>query len=207
MKDPMVRKIFNIEDNYAKFEWVSEFCLFGEPFVPFYEQRDMIYRKVLPIKSVMKKMAAVNANLSKEHLRYIIRNPKPFSYKNYDKARLIKYYEDWAMGSINFVVDNIYQLTLDNNHCEYVERWTNENLVICMNGYIVYDGINPRKTKNHPFKIINFTRQPGTWISDGVGTLLAGQQRLYDALYNISFDLIKYNAGPMFMLQPGQHIE
>lgn len=55
--------------------------------------------------------------------------------------------------------------------------------------------------------MISFTRMPGTRISDGVGTLLAGQQRLYDALFNISFDLVKFNAGPMFMLQPGQHLE
>lgn len=119
--------------------------MFGEPFVPFHEQRDMIYRKVLPLKAIMRKMSALNHKLDKDHLRYIIRNPRPCSYKNYDKARLIKYFEDYALGTLNFAVDNIYQLTLDNNHCEYIERWTDENLVILLNGYIVYDGPNPKK--------------------------------------------------------------
>jgi hypothetical protein len=47
---------------------------------------------------------------------------------------------------------------------------------------------------------------PGTWISDSVGTILAGPQRLYDAMYNIMFDLAKFSSGPMFLTQPGVQI-
>lgn len=208
--DPVIQKVWGIQDNYAQFEWVSEFNLFGEPFVPFYEQRELVFRNVLPLKVIMKKLAALDWNLKKEHLQVIIRNPKPFIYKNYDKIRLIKYYEDYALGLVDFRMDNLFQLTLDNNHCEYVERWTEDNLVLCINGYIVYDWPNPLKKttkRTHPFKNIKFTRSPWVWVSDWVGTLLAWQQKLYDALYNLTFDLIKFNAGPMFLLQPGQAIE
>jgi hypothetical protein len=34
--------------------------LFGEPFVPYEDQRDMIYRKVLPINAIIKKIAALS---------------------------------------------------------------------------------------------------------------------------------------------------
>lgn len=210
MKDPTLKTIWWIQEDYAQFDRVSEFNLFGEPFVPYEDQRDMIYRKVLPIKSILKKLAALNTSLQKEHLEFILKNPKPFSLKNYDKIRLIKYYEDYALNTLNFQVDNLFQLTLDNNHSEYCERWTDDNLVLFLNGYIIYDGKNPLKDvtgKTHPFKKCGFTRTPGVWIGDGPGTLLAGQQKLYDALYNLSFDLIKFKAGPMFLLQPGQFIE
>jgi len=158
-----------IGDSYAQFDWVSEFELFGEPFVPFYEQRDIIFRKVLPISSIMKRLAVLNTKLEKAHLQFIIKNPKQFSLKNYEKVRLIKYYENYALNTLNFQVDNLFQLTLDNNHSEYVERWTEDNLVLFLNGYIVYDGVNPLKKitkKVHPFKVANFTRTPGTWIAD-----------------------------------------
>lgn len=210
IKDPLVKKMREIGDCYAQFDWVSEFELFGEPFVPFYEQRDIIFRKVMPIASIIKRLAVLNTKLEKAHLQFIIKNPKPFSLKNYEKIRLIKYYENYALNTLNFQVDNLFQLTLDNNHSEYVERWTEDNLVLFLNGYIIYDGMNPLKKitkKVHPFKVANFTRTPGTWIADGAGTLLAWQQKLYDALYNLTFDLIKFSAGPMFLLQPGQSIE
>ena len=115
----------------------------------------MIYRKVLPINSIIKKLALLNTNIKKEHLEFIIKNPKPFSLKNYDKIRLIKYYEDYALNTLNFQVDNLFQLTLDNNHSEYCERWTADNLVLFLNGYIIADCKNPLKgitDKVHPFK-------------------------------------------------------
>lgn len=210
LKDPTIRNIRGVQDNYAIFEWISEFNLFGEPFVPYEEQRDMIYRKVLPVNSIMKKALSLGSTIQKEHLEFIIKNPKPFSLKNYDKVRLIKYYEDYALNTLNFQVDNLFQLTLDNNHAEYIERWTEDNLVLFLNGYIIYDWVNPLKDitgKVHPFKKCWFTRSPGVWIADWVGTILAGQQKLYDALYNLSFDLVKFKAGPMFLLQPWQFIE
>jgi hypothetical protein len=91
--------------------------------------------------------------------------------------------------------------------CEYVEYRDGPNLAMCINGYLVYDYKNPLETKRHPFKVINYTRNPGVWVGDGVGTILAGTQKLYDAMFNIMFDLAKFNAGPMFLLKPGQFIE
>ena len=210
IKDPTVKNIWWIQDHYAIFERVSEFNLFGEPFVPYEDQRDMIYRKVLPINAIVKKVAALSGSIKKEHLEFIIKNPKPFSLKNYDKIRLIKYYEDYALNTLNFQVDNLFQLTLDNNHSEYVERWTEDNLVLFLNWYIIYDGLNPLKEithKVHPFKKCGYTRSPWVRVADWIGTMLVGQQKLYDALYNLSFDLIKLKAGPMFLLQPWQFIE
>jgi len=210
IKDPTVKNIRGIQNHYAIFDRVSEFNLFGEPFVPYEDQRDMIYRKVLPINSIIKKIAALSWDIKKEHLEFIVKNPKPFSLKNYDKIRLIKYYEDYALNTLNFQIDNLFQLTLDNNHSEYCERWTEDNLVLFLNGYIVYDWVNPLKKvthKVHPFKKCGYTRSPWVRVADWVWTMLAGQQKLYDALYNLSFDLIKFKAGPMFLLQPGQFIE
>ena len=143
MKDPDKDITYSIEDTYAEFERVSEFCLFGEPFIPFYEQRDIIYRKIIPIKDIMKRLATVDCKVTKEHLWFIIKQPKPFSYKNYDKVRTVKYYQDLYVADINFNVDNLFQMKQDNDHSEYVERWTEDNLIIAVNGYIVFDGKNP----------------------------------------------------------------
>jgi hypothetical protein len=44
-------------------------------------------------------------------------------------------------------------------------------------------------------------------VSQGIGISLAGIQKLYDALFNIMFDLAKFAAGPMFIVEPGQWIE
>ena len=207
IKDPEVQKLYNVENYYAQFEWVSEFSILWDPFNDFYDQREIIYRSVLPIKSAIKKMAAVNTELKKEHLHFLLKTPRPFLLKNYEKVRLIKYYEDYIMVNSNFQIDNLYQLNLDNSYCEYVEYRSWKNLVLCINWYVVYDWPNPRVTKTHPFKVINFSRMPWVWIADWAWTLLAWQQRLYDALYNITFDLIKFNAWPMFLAQPWQAFE
>ena len=59
MKNNDIDHLFHIEDFYANFERVSEFSLYGEPLVPFYEQRDMVYRKILPMRTILKKIAAL----------------------------------------------------------------------------------------------------------------------------------------------------
>jgi len=200
-------KKFSFWKPFARFERLSIFSLYGEPFVWFYEQRDIIYRKVLPIKTILNKLESVKYKLTEEHLKFIIDNPKPVSNKNFDKIRLIKYYDVSILTKDTMDVENLYSLTLDNNHVEYIEYWTQDNLVLMMNGYIIYDWPNPLNGKVHPFKIVNFTRDPWVWISDWVGTLLEWPQKLYNALYNISFDLLKFKAWPMFLKQPGQYIE
>jgi len=215
MNPDRVRQIKNLEDNstyyvddyYARFEWVSEFCLFGEPYQNFYDQRYIIYRKVLPIKNILNKIKYLDTKIEEEHIKLIIDHPKPCSTKNYDKVRLIKYKErkllEWELEWL----EKVFDVNFDNDYCEYIEYRTKENLIVMVNGYIVFDWPNPLDGRVSPFKMINFTRLPWTWIADGAWTLLAWQQRLYDTLYNISFDLLKFAAWPVFLKQPGMAIE
>lgn len=105
------------------------------------------------------------------------------------------------------VEKDLYKVKVNDDLVEYVERWDGKNLVIAINGYIVYDYKSPTHTERHPFKRVWYTRTPWIDIGDGVGTILAGSQKLYDAMFNIMFDLAKFAAGPMFLLKPGQAIE
>lgn len=205
------QKTYYVNDFYAKFERVSEFCLFGEPFQNFYDQRYIIYRKILPIKTILNKIRNLDVKIWEEHIKLIIDHARPCSTKNYDKVRLIKYQEEkilrWMWDDFNYSTENIFDVTFDNDYCEYIEYWTKDNLIIMINWYIVYDWENPLDWRVSPFKYINFTNLPWTWISDGAWSLLRWQQKLYDSLYNISFDLLKFKAGPMFLKQPWVSIE
>ncbi len=215
IKDQDTDHLFHISKFYANFEWVSEFSLYGDPGIPFYEQKDIIYRKVLPMKTILKKIWSLGVKLEKDVIEYLVTNTQEFSWQDYEKIRLIKYYSSMLcdVKNRNYNYDNFFNLTLDNKQWEYTEHWTEDNLVLYINGYLVYDGPNPlnsnpeRPPRVHPFKFIWYTRDPGTWIADWLGPMLAGQQRLYDALYNMSFDLLKFAAWPMFLLQPWQSIE
>jgi len=201
------KKNHYMDDYYSQFEWVSEFCIFWEPFTPFYDQRYIIYRKILPMKTILSKISRLDTQIEEEHVKYMLDNWQPCSTKNYDKVRLIKYKEAGMLETDNFDMDNHYEVNFDNDFCEYIEYWADENLVVMVNWYIVFDWENPLPWRVSPFKLINYTRYPWVRISDGVGTLLAWQQKLYDALYNISFDLLRFAAWPVFLKQPWMAIE
>ena len=206
----------DLKGDFVKFEWVSLFNIYGEPGIPFNKQRRLIYRKIMPLDDIEERIAWL-VTLTKDMKAFILDKPQQFSTKNYDLIRLIKYYRKasfkrmpdgtkWISPEDQHNIDEFFELKTDDGHCEYCEFWLKKNLLIYVNGFNVYDWPNPRWDGTHPFKVSNFTRCPGTWIADGAGTLLAWSQKLYNSLYNMTFDLTKLNAGPMFVLKPGQSI-
>jgi len=200
-------KVYNVDSFYTVFERVSEFCIFWEPFIPFDKQRFVIYRKIIPLQDALVRIWCFNKTLTDEQKEIIINNPKPINTKNYDKVRLIKYYEEDILNQKEYNIDNYYNTTFWNDFCEYIERRDRENLILMINWYIVYDGPNPLENRMSPFHYLNSTNMPWTWIADGIWTILEWPQKLYDALYNMSFDLMKFQAGPMFLKQPWVDIE
>lgn len=205
-KDVQHDKNYSIWSSYATMDYVSPFNIFGEPHRDFYDQ-PIIYRNFFPIKKILEEKKEFFI-LNEDQVALIVNSPCPFSNQNFNKIKLIKYYENLLINNdVGIKESDLYNISISDEMCEYVERWDWSNLAIALNGYIVYDYKNPLATGRHPFKVINYTRMPGTWLGDGIGTLLAWTQKLYDALFNIMFDLAKFTAGPMFLLRPWQAIE
>lgn len=210
-----VERFVELKGKFAEFNWVSLFNLYGEPSIDFYKQRRLIYRKILPFSDIKERLNGM-VQFTDDMQAIILEHPQPFSTKNFDLIRLIKYYRNSSLSKMptatdknvedNRNIDEFFEVKNDDGHCEYCEMWMKDNLVISVNGYVVFDGVNPRWDGTHPFKVTQFTRSPGVWIADGAGTLLAGAQKLYNSLYNMTFDLSKLHAGPMFVLKPGQQI-
>lgn len=203
------KKYIRMTDTYAKLEWVSEFDMFFEPTQPLSDgQRFVIYRWLKPFKSIMKTVEAMDKHVSPEKLNYAVANPKPFISKDYNKIRLIKYYEDIHYVNKNFNIDNIYKISFNNDLCEYCEVWTPDNMLICLNGWIIADMANPLKGRDyrHPYFACHYSKKPGISIADWVGVLLRDIQVGYDAFWNMLQDSAAKMADPMMQVQPGQVI-
>jgi hypothetical protein len=199
-------KTYPVDEVYATSNYESWFNIFWEPHRDFYDQ-PIIYRNFYPIRTIIKSKKDF-FRLDKDQVSLILNSPQPFSIINFNKVKLIKYYEEYLLNWDLWITERqLYEVKLNSDMCEYVEYWDWANLAIAINWYIVYDYKNPLETKRHPFKVINYTRNPGVWIWDWVGTILSWTQKLYDAMFNIMFDLAKFNAWPMFLLKPWQFIE
>lgn len=205
---------------YAK--QVDPFCIYWDITQDFYST-DIIYRDFFSLPHIEKEKAEY-FELSDNQRSLILSHPKPFSNTNHKKVRLIKWlwsdYENVLENSFDFFDENgwvsdfsllsdsqFYQVNLNQDVCEYVEYWSGDNLVIAINGYIVYDYKNPLPTNRHPFHVINYTSSPWVWIWDGIGTMLQWMQRLYDIMFNAMYDMAKMKAWPMFKKKPWQSFE
>lgn len=194
----------------AKAEYISPFNIFAEPYTDFYDQ-PIYHRYIDSITNVINNYKNL-FTLDDSQLAFIMWAPQYISTYNYNKIKLIKYYEDFILNnSLWYGIQDLYTINPKAAPVEVVEYEYENNYAILLNGYLVYDGPNPyyydgRKEK-HRYKTLISTEQWGTWVSMGIGVTLAWIQKLYDALFNIMFDLAKFAAGPMFIVEPGQWIE
>lgn len=194
----------------ANAEYVSPFNIYAEPYTDFYDQ-PIYYRYIDSINNVMNNYKNF-FTLTESQLAFIMWSPQYFSNKNYNKIKLIKYYEDFIINnSFGYTIDDLYSINPKAAPVEIVEYEYENNFAIIVNWYLCYDWPNPyyyewRKEK-HRYKTLCSNEQWGTWVAQGIGISLAGIQKLYDALFNIMFDLAKFAAGPMFIVEPGQWIE
>lgn len=199
-------KKMNSKAVFPQLEYISPFSIYADPFRDFYEQ-PVIYRDILSLKDVLRKKKQY-FQLTKDQISLVINSAQPVSNKNYNRVKLMKFLEkELSDIKLHPNLDDYYKVDTTDDLVEYIEYWDVDNLVIMLNGYIVYDDKNPLPTKKHPFKVVNYTRNPGTWIWDWVWTLLSGTQKLYDALFNMMFDLAKFTSWPMFKLKDWQSIE
>lgn len=199
-----------IVEPLATAEYVSPFNIYAEPYTDFYQQ-PLYYRYVDSIGNVKNNYKNLFA-LDDSMIAFILWAPQYFSTYNYNKVKLIKYYEDFLINnSLWYTMDDLYKMNPKANPIEVVEYEYEDNFAVILNGYLVYDWPNPyyyewRKAK-HRYKTLNSNIQWWTWLWQGIGISLWGIQKLYDALFNIMFDLAKFAAGPMFIAEPGQWIE
>lgn len=194
----------------AKAEYISPFNIFAEPYTDFYQQP--IYHRYIDSIDNVKNNYKNLFTLDESQLAFIMGSPQYLSNYNYNKVKLIKYYEDFLLSnSFGYTLQDLYTINSKAAPVEVIEYEYENEYAIILNGYLVYDWQNPyyyewREAK-HRYKTLISNSQWGTWVSLGMWVTLSGIQKLYDALFNIMFDLAKFAAGPMFIAEPGQWIE
>jgi hypothetical protein len=164
----------------------------------FHKKRRVIYRRWLPIneaEAIYQDFTKLNA---KERQK-ILTQPYKFSAKNYVRYKLLSYYNETETGSDQQYEGTNYELMrYDNSYIEVVEYREPNNFVICFNGYVVYDGINPYPFDSHPFLQISFQTTPGYTTGTGLGISHDGLQKSYDLIFNAYLDSVKLSVAPMF---------
>lgn len=199
-------KVFSIEDVAAKLDYCSIFDIFyEEDMLPFHEKRKVIYRRWMPIDYVEDYYSDFISLSQKEKDTIVIR-PVRASSKDYTKVKLSNFYEG-SIAEISGVTAstdrasegyNFELMMYDNSYVEVVEYREKKNLVIMLNGYVVYDGINPMPFNNHPFVQVSFQRTPGYTTGVGLGISHDSLQKAHDMLFNAYLDSVKFNVAPMF---------
>jgi hypothetical protein len=86
-----------------------------------------------------------------------------------------------------------------------VEYWEKNNLVVALNGYIVYDSINPLPIEKHPYVVINYEINTGFMLSSGIGVTQADNQRFIDRVYNDYMDALTMAIAPMYQVERGAY--
>lgn len=209
IQNPESKKYIKMDWTYAQMDWVSEFELFYDPTLDLKDQRYIVYRSIKPLKSILKMIETMDEKISPEHLNFIMKYPKPFSKKDYSQIRMIKY---WGIEATkkwnNYSMDNLYNISFNNDKAEYCEIWTPDTLSICINGYIVADTINPYREREyrHPYYACHYAEGAGVSIGEWAGILLADIQKAYDALFNLLLDHASMAASPMIWVQAGKVI-
>ena len=200
-----------VEDPLAKAEYISPFNLYAEPYTDFYQQP--IYHRYIDSIWNVKENYKNFFSLDESQLDFILRMPQYFSRKNYNKIKLIKYYEDFLLtNSLWYSLDDLYTINPKSQSIEVIEYEYENNFAVMLNWYLVYDWVNPyhyewRKAK-HRYKTLCSNKQWWTWVGQWQWISLWWIQKLYDALFNIMFDLAKFAAWPMFIVEAlGQWIE
>jgi len=209
IQNPESKSYLKIEDTYSDMRWIPEFELFYDPTVTLEEQRYVVYRSIKPIRSILKMIEVMDEKIDVEHLNYIMKNPKPFSRKDFSQIRMIKYWwvEATRKGQ-NYSMDNLFNITFNNDKAEYVEIWTEDTLSICINWWIVADTKNPMsgRTHWHPYYDMHYVDNPWVVVSEWAGIILADIQKAYDGLFNLLLDHASMTASPMLWVQAGKVI-
>jgi len=191
-------------------DYVYPFNIFADPYRDFYTQ-PVTHRYWDSFINVIKKYAKVFIP-TPDQIYHALHQPKVVSTLNFNRIKLIKYYEDFLLSNDIWInLDNFFKVRVNDQMCEVIERYDLNNLVIAINWYIFYDWENPFYIEwsdvRHPFKNVQYTRTPWVWLSQWIWMTLASPQKLYDTLHNIMFDLAKFTAWPMFFLKPWQVVE
>lgn len=85
---------------------------------------------------------------------------------------------------------------------EVIEYRSGENLVIMVNGYIVYDGDNPYGNID-PFAVVVYEKIPGTYRGRGIGQKLMSLQKEANMLFSSVNNGIKMHLFPDYAISKG----
>lgn len=197
-------KEYKIEEPHAVMDYVPRYCIFADPTKDFYEN-PLVYRNWFSIKNALKKLKDF-VNLNQDQLTIILTQPQRFSDADFSKSKLMQWYDHCELDLTKYKESDIYSVRKDNDDVEYTEYWDWENLVIMLNGYIVFDWKNPL-WNTHPFKYVSSWKMSDVWLKSGIGHTLSWIQKMYNTYYNIVFDLAKFTAWPMWYIEGNLQIE
>jgi hypothetical protein len=114
----------------AKAEYISPFNIFAEPYTDFYQQP--VYHRYIDNIGNVKNNYKNLFTLDESQIAFIMGAPQYFSEKNYNKIKLIKYYEDFLMdNSFGYNLNDLYTINSKAAPVEVIEyEYENEYAII-----------------------------------------------------------------------------
>lgn len=173
----------------TRIEYVPLFNFYFNPNLSLYDSwYPVIERSIKTQKEVIKETEWL-FTIDPSTLELAIKKPKPFS--TYDDNRVWDMWTRYDDLSCDIVYDDhrkfddseLYKVTkFDNNIMELVWRWTDDNIVVYLNGYMVYDGGNPLGM--HPYFNLQFDPSSGRELTRGIASTHMDAQMEVNNLHN-----------------------
>jgi len=177
----------------------------------FYSTQWKAYRKIISWDDCLERYNSWTLLEKKKKQEEVKRSTNYVSQKDFKRIYDIKNYEDCFckdLGSITNVSELYAWMDksmlqgdfLDNKNVEVIEYYTKGNLVILVNGVIIYDSINPLPNKD-PFGIVVYENLPGCVRGRGIGHILMTHQELIDKHSQVIEDLQTMHSDPMYIVE------
>lgn len=197
-------------------EHISALQMYVEPSTKnFYKARYKVIRKIMSLNEIEHKydwwvdFDKMEDDIALRQLLmdsedYISRHDftKIYNIKAYQNSYIqsaIKYWQEHEENLLegDFIDDNMFQVDYATDKlCEVIEYWEKEKLVIMVNGYVIYDGVNPYGLD--PFWCVTYEKRPGTHFGVGIGQKLMSHQRQVNTAWNAVNDAINMHIRPMY---------
>ena len=208
----------NYEDKYEEIiptmEHISVFDLYyNRNATDFYWTQWKAVRKIVSWEDCLERYKSWTSLEWEKKQEEVKRSSHYVSDKDYKRIYDIKNFEEQFCIDIDAnKLGNVEQLIAwmdknllcadfsDNQNVEVVEYYCKGNLVVLVNGVVIYDDINPLPNKD-PFGIVVYERMPWCVRGRGIGHILMAHQEMIDSHQQAADDMIKMHVNPMYIVE------
>lgn len=207
---------FKDKEEFPFVKYVSQFDMFFDPSARSFEESPYhLERKLMWQGDILDQYGYFVKDLDKKLAKAI---QHPFYVWNVDFNR-VKWMSFWNTQKVDFVPQSGYSqyktheldlwqknwFTADykGGYVEVLEYWEDRRFTLVINGYEVYDGINPLPTKAKPYFDVCYNKAPGLAFGHGIATSEEHIQEAADTFFNLMLDNMKLQVAPMFQKPRG----